>query len=512
MRSPSSRPHSSCEEQQRASTVASARSTLKSNKGLSSVQHSCASSFRQLLSVCCSTAQPASMGRNSRKASRQQAVPQEDEDDEEDYISQEDEGSYDEDDSEDEPVDPEPRSRRGGKRNGSGKSGSYLTARSAALAFCWLMLVGAGIGGTIGMLDADEPANDHQLGRHSANAGSAGNVNANGAWLTDDDEFQDELDGQPSPPKPHPPPPSPLPPRPPPPSPPSPPKPPSPPPPSPPSPPPRPPQPPRPPPNYPPAPPPAASILDAINLRFTQGGRHNELWRAGVLLHHFDNQGNDIKPWLPCPETCWGKKCWCADIRDRLSCSLINGRMPKVAGKMPTYIDVDVNAASGFILNPAFTRILCAYPSDGGSAGRTCDPIGVSANCVPGCYNFDREGGGSLWCDDTGKANCAFRPTHLMAMLEVQREVPLTGGIPGYNEVIVDRVEWQKYLPKGIDAVWYLKGGQCGSTDASMLCEKYARKVHAQLIEEFGLSPKQLPLLVFDPRNFAKPFEMAHTP
>ena len=453
------------------------------------------------------------MGRSSRKASRRQ-LPQEEEEDD-DYESQ-DEGSYDEDCSDEDAEEPEPRSRsgkskgRGSSKGGSG-GGSYLTVRSAALAFCWLILVGAGIGGTIGMIDSDKDADkggSHQLGR-SGGGGPNAKVNANGAWLTDDDNYHDELDGQPSPPKPHPPPPSPAPPHPPPPSPPSPPRPPSPPPPSPPHPPPHPPQPPHPPPNYPPAPPPAASLVDAINRRFKEGGRHNDLWRAGVLVHHFDNQGNDRKPWLPCPEMCWGKKCWCADIRDRLSASLINGRLPKVAGKMPTYVDVDVNAASGFVLNPSFTKVLCAYPADGGSAGRTCDPIGVTENCVPGCHNFDREGGGSLWCDDTGKANCAFRPTHLTAMLEVQREVPLTGGTPGYNEVIIDRVDWQKFLPKGIDAVWYLRFGQCGSTDASMLCEKYARKVHAQLCEEFGLSRKTLPLLIFDPHNFDKPFTAA---
>ena len=246
-----------------------------------------------------------------------------------------------------------------------------------------------------------------------------------------------------------------------------------------------------------------------INKRFTIGGRDNAIHKVGVLLHHFDNQGNADKPWLPCPEVCWGKKCWCADIRDRLSCSLINARLPKVANKMPTYVDVDVNAASGFIMNPSFTKVLCGYPADGGTAGRTCDPVGVSKNCVPGCYNFDREGGGSLWCDEGGLANCAYRPEYFTQMLEAQRSVPMTGGTPMYNEVVVDRTDWQTWMPKGVEAVWYLQSGNCGSIDASMLCERYARKIHSMLIEEYALTEAMLPLLVFDPYNFEKPFRQA---
>lgn len=81
-------------------------------------------------------------------------------------------------------------------------------------------------------------------------------------------------------------------------------------------------------------------------------------------MHHFDGQGNAEKAWLPCPETCYGKECWCANIRDRLSASLLNAQLPKVNGKIPNYADVNVNAASGLILNPSFTKVLCAYPHE----------------------------------------------------------------------------------------------------------------------------------------------------
>ena len=116
---------------------------------------------------------------------------------------------------------------------------------------------------------------------------------------------------------------------------------------------------------------------------------------------------------------------------------MINAKLPRVNGKIPTYINVNVNAASGFIFNPAFTKILCAYPYDGGTAGRTCDPVGVSRECVPGCFQFDREGGGPGWCDEGiyGGTSCAYKPEHLVEMLEAQKAVRLSGGTPTYNEV-----------------------------------------------------------------------------
>ena len=74
----------------------------------------------------------------------------------------------------------------------------------------------------------------------------------------------------------------------------------------------------------------------------------------------------------------------------------------------------------------------------GGTAGRTCDPVGVSRFCVPGCYQFDREGGGPGWCDESiGSAgtSCAFKPEHMVDMMEAQRNVKEHGGVPTYNEV-----------------------------------------------------------------------------
>lgn len=84
--------------------------------------------------------------------------------------------------------------------------------------------------------------------------------------------------------------------------------------------------------------------------------------RVCCRIHHFDGQGNQEQPWLPCDEICYGQPCWCADIRDRISASLIHAGLPRVGNKMPIYTDTNANAAAGFVLNPSFTSVLCAYP------------------------------------------------------------------------------------------------------------------------------------------------------
>ena len=65
--------------------------------------------------------------------------------------------------------------------------------------------------------------------------------------------------------------------------------------------------------------------------------------------------------------------------------------------------------------------------------------------------------------------------------------------------------EWMRWQPRSIEAVWYLRNGACYS-GGSMLCEKFARRVHAQLLEEFHLTAAELPLLTFDPWNWQQPF------
>ena len=230
-----------------------------------------------------------------------------------------------------------------------------------------------------------------------------------------------------------------------------------------------------------------------------------------MLIHHFDNQANKLKPWLPCPASCYGKECWCAKTRDRLSATFINAMLPKgPGGRMPTYQFVDNNAAAGFVLSPYFTDVLCSYPGDGGTINRVCHPAGVSKSCVPGCYQFESHGGGPLWCSDDGAdggSECAFKPGATLSMLDVQRTTPLAGGQTTYNEVVIDFETFHKNQPRSVEAVWFMaKMPGCKDTGSAMMCETYARQVHSIFMASFGLTEELLPLIAFNPFDWVKPF------
>lgn len=72
-------------------------------------------------------------------------------------------------------------------------------------------------------------------------------------------------------------------------------------------------------------------------------------------------------------------------------------------------------------------------------------------------------------------------------------------------QVIIDMDEMQRWLPHAIEAVWYMRTGNCYS-GGSMLCEQFARRVHSQLLQKYGLQPEELPLLTFDVWNWNAPF------
>ena len=436
----------------------------------------------------------------------------EDEPDEEDARDEEEEEEDDDGDEEDSRRSKKRSKRKEGTQKPRGKkskAGSKccgIGGGNVIFLVCWLvMVVVAVIGTLIFVSDSD--------GDDGAGDGAAG-------WVGKDDDF---LPGAgppsipspprppprkpPSPPSPGPPPmprPPPSPPRPPPPSPPKPPPPPNP-----------PPQPPGPPPAHPPIPPQSGSIIDRINARFVSGGKvSSELDKVGVLVHSFDGRENKVKPWLPCPKTCYGGPCWCADTNDRLSATLINAALPRPKdGKIPTYQEVDHNAAAGFVLSPYYNRLSCSYAFDAGSMNRKCHRLrsGVKArwDCVPGCWRFENNGGGPLWCDNDASAQgeCAFKPEATEAMLELQRALPTTGGSSSYNEVIVDIDYLIKWLPHSIEAVFYTTGVTgCASPGTALMCKDFAMQARDNLMDQYKLSKDQVPLLVFDRSNWRAPF------
>ena len=77
-----------------------------------------------------------------------------------------------------------------------------------------------------------------------------------------------------------------------------------------------------------------------------------------------------------------------------------------------------------------------------------------------------------------------------------------------YNEVVIEMDAFVEWMPRSVEAVWYLRNGNCYS-GGSMLCEDHARRVHAQLLQVYGLTVEELPLLTFDLWDWKAPFLLA---
>ena len=172
------------------------------------------------------------------------------------------------------------------------------------------------------------------------------------------------------------------------------------------------------------------------------------------------------------------------------------------------YQDANLNAAAGFILNPYYNSIWCSFPADGGTMNRICSPTGASAACLPGCYRFTYNNGGPYWCspdNPAGNGECAYGADNQVSMLEHQRSFRQAM----HNEVVVNIDEYLRSQPQSIEAVFYMSIKTCKEKGSAMLCEGYARRTHTAMMEKFGLTAEQLPLVVFDPANWQAPFSLA---
>ena len=159
----------------------------------------------------------------------------------------------------------------------------------------------------------------------------------------------------------------------------------------------------------------------------------------------------------------------------------------------------------GIIVTPAALNhrdgLLCSYPYDPHSLGRTCSPPGVNwPTCVPGCAV---PGGRCNWCDEPNcqyYGGCAFRREQLQDMLRdfKRRKQPDRG----YNELIVGTEHFLSTLPSGVEAFFYLKTPRCQGSG----CEQKARAGRATFAADYSLGPGEAPLLSFDPGNWEAPF------
>ena len=62
-------------------------------------------------------------------------------------------------------------------------------------------------------------------------------------------------------------------------------------------------------------------------------------------------------------------------------------------------------------------------------------------------------------------------------------------------------------LPASIEAVFFLQGMDCTDVHDGPKCEDYARKAHARILDHFGLTRDDLPLLALDLWRWDAPFE-----
>eukprot|EP01052_Picozoa_sp_SAG31_P029022 SAG31_NODE_2852_length_4995_cov_42.074551_2_plen_1180_part_00 len=267
-------------------------------------------------------------------------------------------------------------------------------------------------------------------------------------------------------------------------------------------------------------------VVDVINHRFVTGAAVDDVARAGIVIHQFDDTSDPEsgQKWMPCPKICWGSPCYCAKHGDRFSASLLSSQSPpadcSVGDCVPwssrrqfgLFKDSRGMYSGGFVLAPSRLNLLCSYPGDGGTMTRLCldehgNPLNPGHPCVPGCGCQDSE---PTPCDNSCAAppppttmhhQCAWPADELSHMLHVQQGHGEGTGTP-YNELILSASTWVANLPGSIEAVFYPAG--CGPE-----CEAAARQTHAAFIARYPEAASTTPLLELDVTNWTMPFTVA---
>jgi len=225
-----------------------------------------------------------------------------------------------------------------------------------------------------------------------------------------------------------------------------------------------------------------------------------------VLVHQFDDTDAAGEPWLPCPQTCWGERCWCADLGDRISTTLILASIPAATNGRRSQLPLFSPDAPGFIVNPQRASILCSYASDAGTAHKTCAPP-FEEGCVPGCVSrpsYDDHGNPIHnwpgWCGEEGHDShhgdqCPMRPDQLAQMVE-----QITTG--HYNEVVVDADSFVKSLPWSVEAFFFPVGGHATKAAAGAK----ARETRTKFLQHYQLTARDVPILRLDVTDLHEPF------
>ena len=130
---------------------------------------------------------------------------------------------------------------------------------------------------------------------------------------------------------------------------------------------------------------PFPDVVSALNARFRAGTPSDEPASAGVVLHGLNGQlGMEPSPWLSVASLVR------RDKSGRVSCFVANARLPFL------YHGAQRGGSSslqtpGFVMRPSVVKraLLCAYPYDGNTDGKTCAPnwreTASPNKCTPGC-------------------------------------------------------------------------------------------------------------------------------
>ena len=145
-------------------------------------------------------------------------------------------------------------------------------------------------------------------------------------------------------------------------------------------------------------------------------------------------------------------------------------------------------------------RVLCAYPEDGNSMLKTCEPLGGDGvRCIPGCSADGEQ------CQQVGHDwSCSFGGRDgLRLAMQHQRE--RGGYLERNNEVVLaaDSVLGGA-LPHSVHAIFYMVG-------ADPVHVAKARQTRDDFAHAFGLAPHAAPpLLALDLADgVAAPFSLA---
>ena len=271
-----------------------------------------------------------------------------------------------------------------------------------------------------------------------------------------------------------------------------------------------------------------SSTVDAINRRFRDGQPSNNLSLVGVIIHQLDGTEDAQERWRPCfaasgqPEsqtkqrmTLFSKRC----VNDRISASIVNSKMLRIYDP----------SGPGIVIAPSAARVLCSYPGDGLSRGKTCTRPGTTDGCVPGCW-VNTAAYKSRWCSRDNfrdaaiatrvrsrrdASSCAWRATQTREMLESMLGANSDAAASAsWNELIIDPNFYMMQLPRAVEAIFYPIG--------NVRAEVRARSLHARFVSRFSTAQNATwsapPLLSLDAvggsirpfRSESQPFQLAN--